>query len=87
MSSLNLSPLSLDHRDGGQNADLVALDIDAIVVGVFSGNSEVADIDVKLGPGAHAVDSALGGKLLKTLRHLAATGAPGQVTKLPTLGA
>ena len=57
------------------------LKADAVVVGVLK-----TDDGPRLAPGAQAVNKALGGKLLKALKDLGATGAPEQVHTLPTLG-
>ncbi|WP_067478497.1 leucyl aminopeptidase [Actinomadura hibisca] len=59
------------------------LDVDALVIGVVpaegGGVTPVA--------GAEAVDSDLGGRLATGLTALGATGKPGEITKLPTMGA
>jgi leucyl aminopeptidase len=73
--SPNLTHISSDH-------DLAALDVDAVVIGITAG-----DKGIELGPGAADIDTALAGKLAETLQHLGATGTPGQVVKLATLGA
>ncbi|QHC21564.1 leucyl aminopeptidase [Streptomyces sp. GS7] len=52
---------------------------DAVVVGVAKGAKGVV-----VAPGAEAVDKAFGGKLAAVLETLGATGAEGEVTKLPT---
>ncbi|PRX48494.1 leucyl aminopeptidase [Prauserella shujinwangii] len=54
---------------------------DAVVVGTVQGSG-----GLELGPGAEAVDGALGGTLLDVLRTLGATGKAEEVVKLPTLG-
>ncbi|MCD0451012.1 leucyl aminopeptidase [Actinocorallia sp. API 0066] len=59
--------------------DPASLDVDAVVVGVLPGPS--------LAPGAEAVDTALGGRLVEALKAVGATGKAGEVHKLPTLGA
>ncbi|MEU5212330.1 leucyl aminopeptidase [Streptomyces sp. NPDC020742] len=51
---------------------------DAVVVGVAKGAKGVV-----LAPGAEAVDKAFGGKLAAVLETLGASGAEGEVTKLP----
>ncbi|MDX6743222.1 leucyl aminopeptidase [Actinocorallia sp. A-T 12471] len=56
-----------------------SLDVDAVVVGVLPGPA--------LAPGAAGVDQALGGRLVEALQAVGATGKPGEVHKLPTLGA
>ena len=54
---------------------------DAVVVGVHStGNGP------RIAAGAEAIDSALGGRLFDALRALGATGRPGEVHTIPTLG-
>jgi leucyl aminopeptidase len=58
------------------------LNVDAVVVGVHSG-----DNGLELGAGAAGVDAALGGKLAEVLVQLGATGTAGEVIKLATLGA
>jgi leucyl aminopeptidase len=57
------------------------LDVDAIVVGVVSQAAGIA-----LAAGADEVDQAYGGRLTEALTALGATGRPGEVIKLPTLG-
>ncbi|MFI7100515.1 leucyl aminopeptidase [Streptomyces sp. NPDC050161] len=54
---------------------------DAVVVGVAKGAKSVVPA-----PGAEAVDEAFGGKLAAVLETLGATGAEGEVTKLPAAG-
>lgn len=56
-----------------------ALRADAVVVGV----SKAAKGGPVLAPGAESVDAAFGGKLGATLETLGATGAEGELTKLP----
>ncbi|MFG1806503.1 leucyl aminopeptidase [Streptomyces sp. NPDC049040] len=56
-----------------------ALRADAVVVGV----SKTAKGGPRLAPGAETVDAAYGGKLASTLETLGATGAEGELTKLP----
>ncbi len=51
---------------------------DAVVVGVAKGAKGVV-----VAPGAEAVDKAFGGKLAAVLETLGASGAEGEVTKLP----
>ncbi|MFJ6751986.1 leucyl aminopeptidase [Streptomyces sp. NPDC091266] len=55
-----------------------ALRADAVVVGVAKGAKGVV-----AAPGAEAVDKAFGGKLAAVLETLGASGAEGEVTKLP----
>jgi leucyl aminopeptidase len=55
-----------------------ALRADAVVVGVAKGPKGPV-----VAPGAEAVDEAFSGKLAATLETLGATGAEGEVTKLP----
>lgn len=55
-----------------------ALRADALVVGVAKG-----DKGLVLAPGAEAVDKAFGGKLAAVLETLGASGAEGELTKLP----
>jgi len=54
---------------------------DAVIVGVIKGPD-----GPKLASGSQAVNRALGGRLLKALKDLGATGAAEQVHTLPTLG-
>ncbi|MFI0899441.1 leucyl aminopeptidase [Streptomyces sp. NPDC020983] len=56
-----------------------ALRADAVVVGV----SKAAKRGPVLAPGAESVDTAFGGKLAATLEKLGASGAEGELTKLP----
>jgi leucyl aminopeptidase len=63
------------------NPEIASLDVDAVVVGVVSNES-----DVGLAPGAENVDRAFGGELAAVLSGLGATGEQGEVTKLPTFG-
>ncbi|SHL87306.1 leucyl aminopeptidase [Actinacidiphila paucisporea] len=57
-----------------------ALRADAVVVGV----SKAAKGGPRLAPGAESVDAAYDGKLASTLETLGATGAEGELTKLPS---
>jgi leucyl aminopeptidase len=63
------------------SAETASLDVDAIVVGLVKNDS-----DVRLAPGAEAVDQAFDGALATTLADLGATGGVGEVTKIPTFG-
>ena len=58
------------------------LKVDAVVVGVAKGPDGLV-----LAPGSEDVDKALKGRLAATVGELGGTGAAGEVTKLPTLGA
>jgi leucyl aminopeptidase len=63
------------------SSSATGLRVDALVVGVTQGAK---------GPvlaGAEEVDQAFSGRLAATLRALGATGAAGEVTKLPSMGA
>ncbi|UUU21459.1 leucyl aminopeptidase [Streptomyces sp. DSM 40750] len=55
---------------------------DAIVVGVAKGSASRSG-DLVIAPGAEAVDKAYDGKLAGVLETLGASGAEGEVTKLP----
>jgi leucyl aminopeptidase len=55
---------------------------DALVIGIAQHNGKP-----ELAPGAEAVDKALKGGLRRALEAAGATGAPGEVTKIPTYGA
>ncbi|MFC4906808.1 leucyl aminopeptidase [Actinomadura gamaensis] len=70
-----MTTISLD------SAVLTALDTDAIVVGVHPAGDGVRPA------GADDLDTALSGRLADSLTALGATGKPGEVVKLPTLGA
>jgi leucyl aminopeptidase len=59
------------------------VDADAVVVGI---GIDAAGRPV-LGPGAHAIDTALGRRLLATLVSLGATGAAGECHRIATFGA
>lgn len=54
---------------------------DAVVIGTVAASEGLA-----LAPGADAVDAALDGELLDTLRALGATGKAEEVVKMPTFG-
>jgi leucyl aminopeptidase len=71
-----VTPLSLSDTDPAE------LTVDAIVVGLHTVDGE----GPLLAPGAESVAVAFEGKLAETLTLLGATGAPGEVTKLATLG-
>ena len=71
MTSLSLS-----------DTDPAELAVDAIIVGLHTVNGE----GPLLAPGAESVAVAFEGKLAETFALLGATGAPGEVTKLATLG-
>ena len=80
-----MTPLNLSDTDPAELA------VDAIVVGLHSSGPADADkADAESGPllapGAESVAVAFDGKLAETLALLGATGAPGEVTKLATLG-
>jgi leucyl aminopeptidase len=66
------------------DTDPTKLAVDAIVIGVYSGDD---DGKVALAAGSDSVAGAFGGNLTETLRMLGATGAVGEVTKLPSFGA
>ncbi|GAB3676452.1 leucyl aminopeptidase [Actinocorallia lasiicapitis] len=59
--------------------DPASLDVDAVVIGTVPGPG--------LAVGAESVDAAMDGRLLEALKAVGATGKPGEVVKLPTLGA
>lgn len=63
-------------------AGAATLRADALVVGVGKGAGSKSG-GLVLAPGAEAVDKAFGGKLATVLEALGATGAEGDVTKLP----
>ncbi|MPQ97636.1 leucyl aminopeptidase [Modestobacter sp. I12A-02628] len=60
---------------------LEKLTADAVVLGVGKGPAGLLPT-----PGSEAVDRLLGGRLMAALADLGATGAEGEVTKLPTFG-
>jgi leucyl aminopeptidase len=66
------------------NAAPSTLDVDALVVGVVSKSQGPG---IELAPGAEDIDQAYGGRLAEALTALGATGAAGEITKLPSLGA
>jgi leucyl aminopeptidase len=63
------------------NPEIASLDVDAVVIGVVS-----TDSDVGLAPGAESVDRAFDGTLAASLASLGASGEAGEVTKIPTFG-
>ncbi|MGH3713467.1 MAG: leucyl aminopeptidase [Micromonosporaceae bacterium] len=63
------------------DGDPTALSVDALVVGIYQGESGPVPA-----PGAERVDAALDGKLAATVALLGGTGQAGEVTKLATLG-
>jgi leucyl aminopeptidase len=70
------SPVKLTLVDG----DPAELKVDAVVIGVHSGSP------LLLASGAESVTAAFDGRLTETLTLLGATGTPGEVVKLATLG-
>jgi leucyl aminopeptidase len=62
------------------DSDPAELEIDAVVIGVHSGTP------LLLASGAESVTAAFDGRLTETLTLLGATGTPGEVVKLATLG-
>jgi leucyl aminopeptidase len=62
------------------DSDPAELKVDAVVIGVHSGSP------LLLASGAESVTAAFDGTLTETLTLLGATGAPGEVVKLATLG-
>jgi len=70
------------------DTDPAELAVDAVVIGVHS----LAEADspgartLLLASGAESIAAAFDGRLTETLARLGATGAPGEVTKLATLG-
>jgi leucyl aminopeptidase len=71
------------------DTDPAELAVDAVVVGVYAHDG--GDAKLLLAPGADSVAAAFsdrpGGGLAETLRVLGATGAVGEVTKVPAFGA
>ncbi|TXS02949.1 leucyl aminopeptidase [Streptomyces sp. col6] len=63
-------------------AGAATLRADALVVGVAKGAGSKSG-DLVLAPGAEAVDKAFGGKLAAVLATLGASGAEGELTKVP----
>ncbi|MBO0871414.1 MAG: hypothetical protein J2P15_22905, partial [Micromonosporaceae bacterium] len=83
---------TLNLADG----DLAALAVDAVVIGVYSlapargdparrGSTGSAG-QILVAAGAESIVAAFDGRLVETLVLLGATGAPGEVVKLATLG-
>ncbi|MFB9236186.1 leucyl aminopeptidase [Plantactinospora siamensis] len=72
------------------DTDPAELAVDAVVIGVHSqpsdGDAGGLAATLLLATGAEALAAAFDGKLTETLALLGATGAPGEVTKLATLG-
>src|SRR5690349_19103641 len=67
------------------DTDPAELAVDAIVIGLHSQPEE--DGALLPAAGAESIAAAFDGKLTATLALLGASGAPGEVTKLATLGA
>jgi leucyl aminopeptidase len=65
------------------DTDPAELDVDAIVIGLHSQPDEGGILPAA---GAESIAAAFDGKLTSTLALLGASGAPGEVTKLATLG-
>jgi leucyl aminopeptidase len=68
------------------DTDPAELAVDAIVIGVHSVNGDGDGGNLLLASGAESIVAAFDGRLTGTLALLGATGAPGEVTKLATLG-
>ncbi|SCL16526.1 leucyl aminopeptidase [Micromonospora nigra] len=71
------------------DTDPAELAVDAIVIGVHSQTGDAADgpaAALLLASGAESIAAAFDGKLTETLALLGATGSPGEVVKLATLG-
>jgi leucyl aminopeptidase len=66
------------------DGDPAELAVDAVVIGVHCHDGETGPL--LLACGAESIAAAFDGALTRTLRQLGATGAPGEVTKLATLG-
>jgi leucyl aminopeptidase len=66
------------------DTDPAELAVDAVVIGVHSHDGDAGPL--LLAPGAESIAAAFDGALTRTLLLLGATGAPGEVTKLATLG-
>ncbi|HEY3007042.1 MAG TPA: leucyl aminopeptidase [Micromonosporaceae bacterium] len=67
------------------DTDPAELTVDAVVIGVHSQDGEGTG-PLLLASGAESIAAAFDGRLTETLALLGATGAPGEVTKLATLG-
>jgi leucyl aminopeptidase len=65
------------------DTDPAELDVDAVVIGVHSAEAG----GLLLASGAESITAAFDGALTRTLGLLGASGAPGEITKLATLGA
>ncbi|TYB44489.1 leucyl aminopeptidase [Actinomadura chibensis] len=76
LTSCYVTSISLD------GASLASIDVDAIVIGVAPDGPGAAPA-----AGAADLDAALDGRLAEALTALGAAGKPGEVTKLPALGA
>jgi leucyl aminopeptidase len=70
------------------DTDPAELAVDAVVIGLHSQNGESAagTAPFLLATGAESIAAAFDGRLSETLALLGASGAPGEVTKLATLG-
>src|SRR3954454_15708071 len=69
------------------DSDPVELAVDAVVIGVHSvAEPKEDEAPLLLASGAESVTAAFEGRLSETLSLLGATGAPGEVTKLASLG-
>ncbi|MCG5435280.1 M17 family peptidase N-terminal domain-containing protein, partial [Micromonospora foliorum] len=85
MTSPRTTNLSLVDTDPAELA------VDAIVIGVHSQTGEQGATSglagtLLLASGAESIAAAFDGKLTETLALLGATGGPGEVVKLATLG-
>jgi leucyl aminopeptidase len=74
----SVTPLSLSDTDPAELA------VDAVIVGLHTAEED-SDAPL-LAPGAESIAVAFEGRLADTLTLLGASGAPGEVTKLATLG-
>jgi leucyl aminopeptidase len=68
------------------DTDPAELAVDAIVVGVHRRNGDPGRGELLIGTGAESIAAAFDGRFLDTLRLLGASGNPGEVVKLATLG-
>ena len=75
-----MTPISLSDTDPAE------LPVDAIVVGLHATDGDSGGAGPLLAPGAESVAAAFEGQLARTFAQLGATGAPGEVTKLASLG-